>query len=172
MAVLDEGVAEPIEVSIHTVRSLEPGSAIRRPTNAEVEAQAEADKEHPGPAPLFFWEDHSHEIPHPDAVWIRTFRRLACIKSHGDQLVAKVAKKRKHYVDNGVLEVRTFVVSAGGCVTEEVHTLCRFLVQRYSQLLREQSFFRRRLMARLSIVLGRFASRMFQRSGRIQSSAY
>jgi hypothetical protein len=171
MAVLSAHVREVIEVSVVAVKNPAPGATLQLPSEGEVARRMEEDKAGPRREAFFFWEDFSDEECHPEAVRIRTFRKMAGEVSHGKQIAARVEKKEKHYRDGLVDDIRSFIVSAGGCIAADTHELCKFIVRGHSRLLREQSFFRRWLWARLSIVLLKYASRMCHRTRKTPSVA-
>ena len=143
-------------------------SSLILPTDEEVTEEVKELKALPSPA-FFFWEDFSEEEAHPEVDRIRAFRSLVGKRTHGSDVKRVVTEKQRKYQRGMVEDVRCFVLSAGGAIAADAYDLCKFIVSGHSELLREQSFFRRWLWARLSIVLLKYASRMCYRTGKTPS---
>ena len=125
------------------------------PTSREVSVDLELDKARPTRAPpIFFWEDHSSETPHPDVVRGRKFRELALARAVYPAITRREQEKRSHFA--GVQEtVLPLVITAGGCLSTQFR---QFVNELCSQLdpdgrdIGAQSTFCRNFINRLTVI--------------------
>ena len=144
------------DVSIVSVR---PQLAITYPTDREVKAALAADAARPPqPPPLFFWDDHSDENPHPEIAYNRKFRELIRDRTLRPLMTTVHNEKVAHY---GLLTVRPLIFTSGGAMT----TTTTGLIDELTLLkdphdIGEQSRFRKEFVGRLSIILIRSLHKM------------
>ena len=138
-------------------------AAINWPSEAEVDQAINERALQPAREPDFFWEDHSDEPTHPEAVRIRTFRDLALRLTVGAAMRQMEAAKENHFLTRYVrpagasqLSFVPFVVTAGGGISSKAQELVREAMQGFSEKLRIQSNFKKHLIGQLSIVLAHF----------------
>ena len=120
-------------------------------SNDEVNESIELDKARPPrPPPLFFWEDHSSETPHPQTVFIRKYRELAIQKSVMVDVGKAIRRKKNHY---GQWPVVPLVFTYEGYLGKDVRELCDNLAIQFGDVHKESlgfmSYFRRDLLGRL-----------------------
>ena len=135
------------------------------PTNLDVKAAlAEDAARPPRPPPLFFWDDHSDENPHPQIAYNRKFREL--LRDRTLRLLMNSihkAKIRKY----GDLTVRPLIFTSGGATT----TTTTGFVDELTLLkdphdIGEQSRFRKEFIGRLSVILTRSSHAMAAHAAR------
>ena len=143
-----------VAVSITSVRPENPRLHIQWPTRERVELAVEADKKGMRPLvpPLFFWNDHSRETPHPEVVYSRKLRELSVQACVGKAIERWSNKKIDHYHRVGQ-PVQAFILSAGGGVGFGANEFIRDLTLHSGSELRDQSAFHRGFMATLSTLM-------------------
>ena len=156
VAVIDNN-RELIDVGITAPRS--PNNNHVWPTDLEVTEAVQLEELNGTDEPLFFWEDHSAEVPHPDSVRVRKFRELAFSKTVGKDLNNMVRAKENHYGQQHE-NVSPFILSAGGAVSRPAKRVIREAVKRSSEKVGERSGFSRAWRGRLSLLLVRHSQRM------------
>ena len=134
------------------------------PSRQEV-LSAVADDTAMGPRglPMYFWDDHSNEVSHPTAVFLRKFRQMAMARSIGAALRrAEDTKDHKYAPAGGVVPIAITV--GGGLGYKGREFIDRLCVQFEGKDLGVQSAFRKDLLGRISIILIRSAHRMALRN--------
>ena len=148
----DEDEPEYVDVGITAMKSFYDGE-VTWPTNDEVKKAVEVEKAQPKEDPLFFWEDHSKENPHPETVLCRKFRQLANDKCAGAAIRAMDRDKVDKYRDKAGVEVRPFILSAGGAVGHGASEILRTMTKWSYGGLREKSEYRKELTGNMSATL-------------------
>ena len=148
-----------------SVVSVRPQATMPYPTNLDVKAAlAEDAARPPRPPPLFFWDDHSDENPHPQIAYNRKFREL--LRDRTLRLLMNSihkAKIRKY----GDLTVRPLIFTSGGATT----TTTTGFVDELTLLkdphdIGEQARFRKEFVGRLSVILTRSSHAMAAQAAR------
>ena len=132
------------------------GTPLVYPTDSQIRRAIEEEKALPRNAPLFFWDDHSEENPHPEVIYQRKFRQLLLSSSITTYVTAREMKKERKY---GVLGVYPLVFTTGGAASHYSIALVNQLTLRKEKLA-DQSFFRRDFLGRISVILLRSSARM------------
>ena len=160
VATISNGAPSNIDPTITTLRDIHiPPSW---PSDTQVANAIAAINPLTAPTPIFFWEDHSEEKPHPEVVKARMFRTLATSSSIGKAFTVSERTKYQRYGNNERnIQVTPFVLTAGGGISPISRELVDTLTVLSNDDIREQVDFRRYLMGRLSIILIKYASFMF-----------
>ena len=151
------GERENFDVEVTTVNY--ENLSIRWPSADQVRLALEEDKAR-GPAlpPLFFWEDHSDESPHPETNVIRKFRQLASARVVGAAVRRGERDKTRKY---GAVSVYPLVFTAGGGISQLSKTFFDNLCVMFdAKDVGKQSKFRKEMVARVSLSITRFGASM------------
>ena len=165
MAVLVGADVDHIDIG---VTSMGLKSHVSWPSSASVQRAVALDAER-GPAvdPLFFWEDHSSEKPHPEVVSARKFRSLASNECVGPAMEAMHCDKEAKYKKGLHVDVQTFILTAGGGVHKNAHEIIRRMIRKSGYDRRDvgvQSAFRTDFVGDLSIRLVRSSELLLRRN--------
>ena len=132
------------------------------PTAEMVEEEVERELAEGTTEPLFFWEDHSEETPHPDVVKARVFRRMAVGASVGACMGAMSARKTIDFyraAPAGSAFV-PLVLTAGGGISAEARDLVHSFTRKVSDKDGVRAEYRRLHFGRWSILLVKHAASM------------
>ena len=144
--------ASTLTVGITALKDFNHGN-MAWPTDTEVQRAVDLEKAQPKEKPLFFWEDHSKETPHPETVLFRKFRQLANDKCAGAAIQTMDRLKVKKYREEANVDVRPFILSAGGAVGYGASEILRSLTKCCGGGLREKSEFRKEFTGNISAIL-------------------
>ena len=153
-----------IDVGVTTVKC---DRELLTPSDQQVQAAIDLQKKHP-PNDQLSHEDESDETePNIETLRLRTFRRLVREKAVSPALNTMLNTKRNRFANNyqqssamlpGIF--RTFLMTAGGASGQDADKLMTSLVATLSGTARTKVMWRRKLRARVSIGLVRYATRM------------
>lgn len=166
--VMGAGRLETIEISVTSVRPRK--NKITWPSHQDV-WDGLAEGRAAGPplqGPLFFWNDHSKETPHPDVLYHRKRRQLCVAASVGQSIGYVTANKKIHYAKAGYFDMRPFVLTAGGGMGGPANDLVNDLTTAYTKDIRDQSSYHRGLMGRMSVVMLKHSYSMAQACLKLQ----
>ena len=157
-----QGAAEYIDTVITSVVRLDDSSDVTWPTDADVE-QALATERSNGMRrkPLFFWEDHSDEEPHPDVIRARKWRELATAATVGRPLRNSERLKTNKYNKVNVV-VTPVALTAQGCVGGMARDLFDKVLRdvKPKDDLAAKSKYQKDVFGHLGVILVRHAARM------------